>query len=428
MKPNTYIVVLCDDLYLDLLKSKCTKVGTPRSIKDIYIVESILDIEEIRSIYGVISVEYDEDDEPDDSGINAIHEAFVQENPKNWFLPALSNTENRYEYPADGSGVDIYIIDSGIYYHNNEFENRVENLWSFDNKAFGEDVNKHYHGTMAAGCAAGKKYGVAKGATLINLRTNWKNSTTLKAMDMVLYHHLNKSDDRGSVLSMSFSSTASWAYKHAISKLIDNGIVCFASTGNYQEPEARFPAGNDIVLGVSCLAQGDKPGEMKPAVYSNYGEGTDIWAPGHNGIVAEYGSVDGVMPASGTSAACPVAAGVMAIFLTGSKKLVNGNEVSQCIREFMLKSTKQIFLKDEYDRKYSTYDSRVVSTQFDFSIFKMGPAVEPEPPILEPEPEPPVTTPPKEIDPKPKKKDNSKKKLIIGGIIVVSLILGVLLF
>ncbi|KAJ3502962.1 hypothetical protein NLJ89_g8650 [Agrocybe chaxingu] len=66
-----------------------------------------------------------------------------------------------------GEGVDIYIVDTGVYVQHEQFEGRarwgiaVENYQQFDG---------HGHGTHVSGTAAGKQFGVAKKADIIAVK------------------------------------------------------------------------------------------------------------------------------------------------------------------------------------------------------------------------------------------------------------------
>jgi len=78
--------------------------------------------------------------------------------------------DGEYKYELDGTGVNIYIFDSGIRTTHKEFGRRAScgfNVFAGEEPC--EDTVSG-HGTATAGCAAGISVGVAKNATLIAVR------------------------------------------------------------------------------------------------------------------------------------------------------------------------------------------------------------------------------------------------------------------
>jgi len=74
--------------------------------------------------------------------------------------------DGSYDYPPTaGEGVDVYVIDSGIYTEHEDFENRAIFGYTIDPNWGKDDDNGH--GTYVASLIGGKNYGVAKKATLI---------------------------------------------------------------------------------------------------------------------------------------------------------------------------------------------------------------------------------------------------------------------
>src|SRR5262245_7170658 len=113
--------------------------------------------------------------------------AFVSSSPLNWGLwritaPDLAQARAKHEarYVADGTGVNVYIIGSGVLSTHKDFGGRVTYEGDFctgsqrlstaevdpDNFADG-------HETHVAGYATGARSGVAKGAHIFSLRTTW---------------------------------------------------------------------------------------------------------------------------------------------------------------------------------------------------------------------------------------------------------------
>ena len=70
---------------------------------------------------------------------------------------------NSYTYPADGSGVTAYVIDTGILASHSDFGGRVRSGYTSINDGRGT-TDCDGHGTHVAGTVAGSTYGVAKAA------------------------------------------------------------------------------------------------------------------------------------------------------------------------------------------------------------------------------------------------------------------------
>ena len=73
---------------------------------------------------------------------------------------------NAYTYAATGSGVQVYIIDSGIKFDHVDFGGRA--TLGADYVGDGRNgVDCNGHGTHVAGTVGGQVYGVAKAVSLI---------------------------------------------------------------------------------------------------------------------------------------------------------------------------------------------------------------------------------------------------------------------
>ena len=122
--------------------------------------------------------------------------------------------------------------------------------------------------------------------------------------------------------------------------VIDGGIVVFAA-GNEYAPAASYPAAYPDYISVAATA-----GDFTPAVYTNYGTGTTISAPGGDqdyyyeygegpnmgaagcvlstlpyNITGSAGELAGYGYMEGTSMACPHVSGVVALGLSYAAKL-----------------------------------------------------------------------------------------------------------
>ena len=79
------------------------------------------------------------------------------------------NTTFSYTFPSSsGSGVDIYVVDSGVHVAHSDFGGRATFLASFGDGVRGDD--KDGHGTHVAGTTAGAFFGVAKKANIFAVK------------------------------------------------------------------------------------------------------------------------------------------------------------------------------------------------------------------------------------------------------------------
>lgn len=253
-------------------------------------------------------------------------------------------TNGSYNYCQDGTGVNIYIVDTGVWYLHNEFDlltggsNRVERGMDFvdcpsgcsGGQAFqpcnagGEVINGAIssHGTEVASVAAGLNYGVAKNATIIPVRAancfgGLTSSSAISAVNWVKTDH-----DAGelAVMNCSFvfdSSSAPTALTDAINRAIADGIVVVAGAGNEnQSANNVVPANIPGVITVGATDRLDQRWVQSATVGSNRGPRVDLFAPGKSISVATIYSVNSmIVNGLGTSMAAPFVSGVVAQFL-----------------------------------------------------------------------------------------------------------------
>jgi subtilisin family serine protease len=221
-------------------------------------------------------------------------------------------SDNRFSYGTTGAGVNIYVVDGGVFAAHPDFGGRVRAAWTWDaNYPAGQDCSGH--GTAVASVAAGNDYGVAKGATIWSVRANdcddWSWSSTLEAgIDWVTGHHI-----KPAVLNFSYGAPSFWdgvapgSMHDAVVRAKAAGIFVVVSAGNTNTDACtQSPANAREVMTVGATRADDQR-----ASFSNYGSCVDIFAPGDAVDVASYRGGYALM--SGTSFSAPMVAGVAAL-------------------------------------------------------------------------------------------------------------------
>lgn len=232
--------------------------------------------------------------------------------------------------PGDGSGVNIYIVDSGVQGTHEEFGVRFINT-IYNAYPSAPLTGYGSHGTWCASSAAGLNFGVAPGANIYSARAfddsgTTATSTIVSAINACLSHYNGQS--LPGVVSMSFSGWDSSDYSAAvIGSCVDAGLVPVCSSGNdgldltTTGLNDRWPAENPDAITVGGL---DEQMRLHPS--ANYGGQTDIYASFHAWTLAQAGGGDDayrIHDIRGTSFSCPMVAGMIARMLTGSAKLAN---------------------------------------------------------------------------------------------------------
>lgn len=220
--------------------------------------------------------------------------------------------DKKYTYTFNGTGVDVYVIDTGIIQQHNEFAAGTV----IPGKGFSQDsyFDCNGHGTHVAGTIAGVNTGVAKGATIIPLRTldcqgsGW-NSDVISAIEYAVAQ--SKTRGRRSVINMSLGGEKDPSLNAVIANAVAANVVVVVAAGNEGvDACTKSPASEPSAITVMATGSDDS---QRP--FSNWGTCGDINAPGSLILGPMIGGTDQYDLLSGTSMASPHVAGVMALVL-----------------------------------------------------------------------------------------------------------------
>ncbi|MEZ4631335.1 MAG: S8 family peptidase [Deinococcales bacterium] len=242
--------------------------------------------------------------------------------------------DNSYTYQFSGKGVRVFVIDTGIWAHHEEFEGRVQQGF---NVVPGEDpyttTDCHGHGTHVAGIIGGRIYGVAKEVWLYpikvfpNCADNTSLSNIIAGIDKVLSFH-NPNDSIPAIINMSLSASLLERQTNLIEQAVYNalakGVVVVAAAGNNSPSEnACNYAPASTGLGDTITVAGSNSADIIMPI-SNQGPCVDIIAPGEDVKSAWTGYTTGnnrtYNTISGTSMAAPHVAGVAALYLEANPR------------------------------------------------------------------------------------------------------------
>jgi hypothetical protein len=285
----------------------------------------------------------------EENGLVGLTDATCPLNAQEFYAYSVDRIDQRsatrdgsYCPPRAGRGVNIYVLDSGIWKTHNDFAGRAQVGWD----AFRDIVDPNYgldcettrggHGTKSASISGGSGIGsVAKSANIIGVRIAECNgyATFDSIRDGINWVARN----RGSAPAVISLGVGDGGYIAGVDRAATDavniyGITFVAAAGNSNKPVAgngfdlprQSPAWLPEVITVGALASsayhyGATGVTESRAGFSNYGSAVDLFAPSYN----NYGAATGFYSGSnstygdlgGTSAARAVVAGVAAMYL-----------------------------------------------------------------------------------------------------------------
>jgi len=325
--PNSYVVVFAKDATQAAIDKHLASVSGVKKVfninNDFRAYAAVFDDAALQTARSDAAVAYVDADQV----VHAV--ACTEQQNAEWNLDRTSATtargmDGRLQYDtADGTGVDVYIIDTGIRVSHSEFDGGRA-TWGYNSVGDGNDSDCNGHGTHVAGTVAGKEYGLAKRANLIAVKVlscggsgTWQG--VIDGINWTAQRHA-QSGKRVSVLNMSLGGGFMQAVNDATDASVRAGIVAAVASGNSNADACNFsPASSPLAIGVNAAAlESDASGNNADgrSSFSNFGQCTKIFAPGSAVKSAWHTSDTATNTLSGTSMASPHVAGIAAQYIS----------------------------------------------------------------------------------------------------------------
>ncbi|MEU3406618.1 S8 family peptidase [Streptomyces sp. NPDC006670] len=241
--------------------------------------------------------------------------------------------DGRYAAGADGSGVHVYVLDTGLDLGHAEFAGRAAAGADFvgaSDTGDCADSSGLGHGTFVAGIIGGRTYGVAPKAQLVRVQAiaceeggssggagkkapEAPEDSIVKAVQWVTAHA-----HRPAVVNMSLNlQTASPALNAAVQHLVESGIPAVVAAGNFNDDACgHSPAGAHGAIVVAASTAGDRHWQDTESFGSGHGSCVDLYAPGDKITSAAAGGGTVTSDSAATSWATPHVTGAVALYLS----------------------------------------------------------------------------------------------------------------
>lgn len=246
--------------------------------------------------------------------------------------------DNSYTPPNTGSGVHIYVVDSGVNIAHTAFSGRIAR----DYVTPGElETPCDFHGTWVASIAGGTGYGVAQASFLHDIHVSRSSLDcafyTSDVLNALVY--IANNGQSPMVINLSFQGGQSQCIDVMLAQLRAQDAFIVAAAGNSGSSTlscSRSPSSSPDVWSVGATTTSDWL-----ASFSNRNNCVRIYAPGQDIPGARFDNNNGTVVASGTSASAPHLAGVGALaWATGALSVAEvDNQIYLWALEDIVKGT-----------------------------------------------------------------------------------------
>lgn len=246
--------------------------------------------------------------------------AETQDSPvRSWGLDRIDQVslplDDSFEIQGTGKGVEVYVLDTGVWASHSEFEGRARLGEDYIKETPVTDANGH--GTHVAGTVAGKSVGVAREAKIVAVKVLGRggSGSTYGVIQGVAWA-ANQGKPGRTVISMSLGGSRNTALREAVQEAAMKHCVVVAAGNEGSDACSYSPSnagGNGKQHGVISVGSSTRADMV--SMFSNQGTCVDLYAPGSSIYSASiYGDLS-YSTKSGTSMAAPHVSGVLAVLL-----------------------------------------------------------------------------------------------------------------
>jgi subtilisin family serine protease len=308
-------IIAYDEVAWNTLQVSTIPLNNVKTFKNLRMQVAELDSAEIREFSAIPGVMIEK--------VSEVHIADyfmgggVQENPPSWGIDRIDQRQHaldkKYHYDSDGTGVDVYIVDTGVNPEHVEFGGRAR--FAHNSSGDNKDEDCNGHGTHVSSTIGGATVGVAKnvnihGVKVLTCAGSGTNEGVIGGIDWVVGEH-KKGTGKKSVINMSLGGGKSETLNLAVTAATKAGVTVVVAAGNESSNACNTsPASSPDAITVAASNTWDLG-----AIFSNFGECVHIYAPGVNIKGAWIGGKNGYKSESGTSMASPHVAGAAALVL-----------------------------------------------------------------------------------------------------------------